>query len=298
MFAICFWIWFLWTKETCARLYFFLFLHLPYPRAHTTKNWTLLFYFFIDSFVFCVCCRCRHFFSIRAKNWRRSKKKIYTRLWRLQHTNETKRKKNMYNNENENRNNTRSLKAPPTYNRVWMFCVCAHFNTCNSRNRSLKSRLSFAIASNAKHSKPAALWQSYKKIRRRIVAAASSQPNIIFFLVLAEFYLHVCKAIIWNAQEALLAQHTAHTQSSFFSLLSDTSSLRTKTQTNIWMEQIKLSQIWVFPSLSLARSLALVLAVYAFDVMERAQKLHNFHTYIIKLKNLCDVFLNPIYYWI
>lgn len=43
-------------------------------------------------------------------------------------------------NEYENRNNTQNRKRL-RHNRAWMFCICAHFNTCNSRNRSL-NRLS------------------------------------------------------------------------------------------------------------------------------------------------------------
>lgn len=48
-------------------------------------------------------------------------------------------------NENENRNNTQVWKRL-RHNRVRMFCVCAHFNTCNSRNRSLNRFARHAIA--------------------------------------------------------------------------------------------------------------------------------------------------------
>lgn len=66
------------------------------------------------------------FNSNEKKKWRRMKTKkkeeiIHTRLGRLQHK-----------NENENRNNTQVWKRL-RHNRVRMFCICAHFNTCNSK---------------------------------------------------------------------------------------------------------------------------------------------------------------------
>lgn len=114
-----------------------------------------------------------------------------------------------------------------------MFCICAHFNTCNARNRSLNR---FAW--------PVKAWQTYiyilynrfahrhrgqcktMAITRTLQSTKHSQTffgsyrflfHYIFvctiLLWISSFHLYyictyICKAMIWNAQEALWATRT------------------------------------------------------------------------------------------
>lgn len=110
-------------------------------------------------------------------------------------------------NENENRNNTQVWKRL-RHNRVRMFCVCAHFNTCNSRNRSLNRFARHAIAWHGNGY--VCIWyvgclkapssNKTTAITRTLQPVRTAQPNIFRFLPFLFFssvllYLHVCKAI-------------------------------------------------------------------------------------------------------
>lgn len=92
-------------------------------------------------------------------------------------------------NENENRNNTQVWKRL-RHNRVRMFCVCAHFNTCNSRNRSLNRFARHAIAWHGNGY--VCIWyvgclkapssNKTTAITRTLQPVRTAQPNIFRFL--------------------------------------------------------------------------------------------------------------------
>lgn len=214
------------------------FLHLPYPRARPhTKLYAFigfflilllhrqLAFFFASFALFELCFACvadvdifsfHSFSSIQTKKKLEKRKKERIHTTRAITTHREKAKK--YSNERIKNCipktrigiNTQVWKRL-RHNRVRMFCICAHFNTCNSRNRSFKQRLS--QARQAWHSMARQIQRSKPKSPENMANRCcchwrfdpigndddddedGSDEAAKHFLVLANFYLHVCKAI-------------------------------------------------------------------------------------------------------
>lgn len=193
-FAICFWIWFLWmVRRACSCIY-----HI---RAHIQlKLYTFIWDFFFPYSTFSsatflcgsssfACIADVDIFSIRAKN-RRRKKNTHTHDSGDYNTRAEKKKKR----KQESESYIQVWKRLRHY-RVWMFCICAHFNTCNAKKRRKKNRFKsvrLAVEANQRHIQ--LKGKIIRKYGNRFCCCCGDEA-VTQFLVLCRFYLHVCKAI-------------------------------------------------------------------------------------------------------